>query len=150
MRARGPLYFGDNTQQQYSIHPQHDVVSCRYYSCDNVRRIQDLCESRGWGRPEPVNLRLFMDYVLAYDRGQYSRDMMTKQQFEQFVTDYVETMNQRVLGMIQPYIGPARLKYEQHQRRLMGMRALPPNPQMSCPSNRKDLELQFPYYNHLE
>lgn len=150
MRARGPLQFSDNSGEQFSIHPQVDAVSCRFYSCENVTRIQDACQQLGWGRPEPVNLRLFMDYVLAYDRGQYSRDMMTPQQFEKFLSDFVATLNQRVLSMIQPYIGPAKLKYQQHQRRLMGLRALPPNPQIECPGNASDIEITFPYYNHLE
>jgi hypothetical protein len=91
-----------------------------------------------------------MDYVLAYDPGQISRDCMPPQQYEQYLRDFVSTLNQRVLSMIQPYIGPAKLRYAQHQRRLMGLQALPPVPQMECPGNAKDIELTFPYYNHLE
>jgi hypothetical protein len=150
MRARGPLQFSDNDGKQFSLHPQVDAISCRFYSCDNVTRIQDACESRGWGRPAQINLKPFMDYVLAYEPNQYSRDMMPPQQYEQYLANTIWALNQRVMSMIEPYIGPAKLRYAQHQRHLMGLRALPPVPQMECPGNVKDIELTYPYYNHLE
>ena len=138
---------GINGREQFNPHPEIDPVMYRFYSDTNVKRIQDECEKRNWGRPAPWSLRYYMDLALQFDRGQFNVTCVPN--YQALLDEFIETLNKRVMAIIQPYIVANKFGYQQYLRDINQMRNIPEYPEYAQAKNR-DAPVVHPYYYSLE
>jgi hypothetical protein len=130
--------------EKFDPHPQTPVSQYKFYSAENVRKIQQMCVDAGLGLPRPWSLKPYMDQVFSYNAGIYNVDCIPD--YNQYIDEHVEALNNMLLLNIRPRMQATKAGFQQYYRDI-NTRRIPDNP-VSVPVGYKTKSQTIinPYY----